>query len=61
MPGLRPRSDWPRGRVVRLVHRSLVLADNPWEDPAEREVAVYLPCDYDETGHPLPALWDLAA
>jgi len=61
MPGLRPRFDWPRGRVVHLFHRSRVLANNPWEDPTGREVAVYLPCDYDETGHPLPALWDLAA
>jgi enterochelin esterase-like enzyme len=38
-----------------------VLEENPWEDPLTREVAVYLPHDYSESGTPLVALWDLAA
>jgi hypothetical protein len=43
------------------MHRSRVLEDNPWQDPAEREVAVYLPHGYAEAGSPWIALWDLAA
>jgi enterochelin esterase-like enzyme len=61
MPRIRPQVDWPRGSITRLLHRSEVLADNPWEDPVEREVAVYLPADYSEAGTPWLALWDLAA
>jgi len=38
-----------------------VLAGNPWCDPVEREVAVYLPPGYSEAGAPAIALWDLAA
>lgn len=61
MPDLRPKADWPRGRLKRLSHRSEVLADNPWNDPAEREVTVYLPHVYTENGAPYVTLWDLAA
>lgn len=61
MPRLRPESDWPEGRVARLRHRSEVLADNPWGDPSEREVAVYLPHGYSEDSEPSVALWNLAA
>lgn len=43
------------------MHGSRVLEDNPWQDPAEREVAVYLPHGYAEAGPPWIALWDLAA
>jgi len=46
---------------VRLVHRSEALADNPWGDPAERELAVYLPQGYSDAADPCVALWDLAA
>jgi enterochelin esterase-like enzyme len=46
---------------VRFLHRSRVLEDNPWQDPVEREVAVYLPPGYGEAGPPWIALWDLAA
>jgi S-formylglutathione hydrolase FrmB len=46
---------------VRFGHRSEVLADNPWGDPADRELAVYLPHSYSEDGPPSIALWDLAA
>lgn len=61
MGPVRPTADWPRGRVLRLPHRSKCLEDNPWGDPAERELAVYLPHGYREDAKPYPALWDLAA
>jgi S-formylglutathione hydrolase FrmB len=61
MGAIRQKKEWPRGTVVRLRHRSRVLEGNPWEDPVEREVAVYLPAAYDESGAPYVALWDLAA
>jgi S-formylglutathione hydrolase FrmB len=61
MPGVRPTSGWPQGRVVKLAHRSAVLAGNPWDDPVDRELAVWLPPGYDEAGEPFVALWDLAA
>jgi S-formylglutathione hydrolase FrmB len=61
MPDVRPHTDWPQGRVITLPHRSKVLAGNPWNDPLERDVAVYLPHDYDENGPAYVALWDLAA
>jgi len=61
MPRIRPPDDWPRGTVTRLKHCSEVLRDNPWGDPFEREVAVYLPAGYSEAGQPGIALWDLAA
>jgi len=37
-----------RGRVEIVTHESRLLADNPLGDPAEREVAVYLPPSYDD-------------
>jgi enterochelin esterase-like enzyme len=37
------------------------LQDNPWNDPADRAVHVYLPHGYAEDSEPYPALWDLAA
>ena len=58
---LRENPETKRGRLVRFQHDSKVLRDNPWEDPFEREVAVYLPHDYSESGSPFVALWDLAA
>ena len=61
MTRLREKRDYPGGTVVRFEHRSRVLADNPWGDPDVREVAVYLPRDYQESGSPCIALWDLAA
>jgi S-formylglutathione hydrolase FrmB len=61
MSDLRPRADWPHGTILDLAHRSKVLRDNPWNDPAERSVPVYLPPGYDEGGDPYPTLWDLAA
>lgn len=61
MPSLRPRRDWPCGRVERLWHTSEVLGANPWNDPVKREVSVYLPAGYSESKAPFVALWDLAA
>lgn len=61
MSVLRPQADWPRGTIVRLEHQSRLLRDNPWGDPADREVAVYLPYGYSESGPASIALWDLAA
>ena len=58
---LRPSRHWPRGRIERLAHRSEVLESNPWNDPVEREVAVYLPAGYSEDAPPYVGLWDLAA
>ena len=56
----REEQTWPRGRVERLQHHSSVLKDNPWRDPANRELCVYLPHGYTESGSPLISLWDLA-
>lgn len=61
MPRVRPRNDWPQGTVTQVAHRSDVLADNPWGDPVERQIAVYLPAGYSEAGVPGITLWDLAA
>jgi len=61
MPRVRPEQDWPAGRVVHLHHRSTVLEGNPWDDPVDRELPVYLPAGYDEAGSPHIALWDFAA
>jgi enterochelin esterase-like enzyme len=58
---LRSRKEYPRGRVLLLQHESVVLGNNPWGDPSKREVAVYLPHDYSESGKPFVSLWDLAA
>lgn len=58
---VREQPAWPRGRVVRLEHCSAVLRDNPWGDPADRELCIYLPAIYSEDGPPFIALWDLAA
>jgi len=57
----RPRIDWPQGRIVRLQHRSSVLESNPWGDPVERELCLYLPAGYSDSHEPYAALWDLAA
>lgn len=61
MVRVRQGGKWPQGRVERLQHHSNVLEGNLWNDPVERELCVYLPDGYDESGPPLPTLWDLAA
>lgn len=59
MKRIRPLRNWPAGRVERLRHRSEALRDNPWGDPAEREVPVYLPPGH-ESGGDYPVFWCLA-
>ena len=61
MPDFRPKSDWPKGSVIRLQHQSSVLEGNPWGDPVERELSVYLPHGYADSKSPYVTLWDLAA
>lgn len=61
MTSLRARGDWRKGTVIRLDHQSLVLRNNPWNDPTDRAVHVYLPPGYSENADPYIALWDLAA
>lgn len=56
-----PKSDWPQGEVVRLKHRSKVLKDNIWSDPSDRDLCVYLPAGYSDSGDPYVSLWDFAA
>lgn len=46
---------------MRLQHVSSVLQSNPWSDPVRRDLAIYLPPGYSDSGEPYPALWDLAA
>jgi enterochelin esterase-like enzyme len=60
MSRVRARGDWPTGKILRLQHESRALRDNPWQDPAKREVHVYLPPGYRDD-EPHVALWDLAA
>ena len=58
---VRAKADWPKGKIVRFEHRSEVLKDNIWSDPADRDFHVYLPPGYEETGQAHVALWDFAA
>ena len=61
MSFFRPQTDWPKGSITRFQHRSTALESNPWGDPVARELSVYLPPGYSESGTPYLALWDLAA
>ena len=45
-----------RGRVERHRFESQVLRDNPWGDPTERELPVYLPPSGETEGKPLLVL-----
>lgn len=58
---VRPQGNWPKGEVVCFRHRSNVLGNNIWSDPAERDFNVYLPPGYSESGRAYVALWDFAA
>jgi enterochelin esterase-like enzyme len=58
---VRSVSNWPQGEVVRFKHRSKVLQDNIWGDPVDRELCVYLPAGYSDSGDPYVSLWDFAA
>ncbi len=61
MPRVRQKADWPRGEVRHLEHHSEVLKGNPWDDPNERRLSVYLPPGYSDGGSSYVGLWDLAA
>lgn len=54
------RPHWPSGRLVTLTYDSKILAGNPLGDPHVRQVAVWLPPDYDQSSERLPVLYDLA-
>lgn len=63
-PGpLRPRPDYPTGRIEWLSVDSALLAEcNPLGDPVRREFPVYLPPGYDaDSRRHYPVLWSLAA
>jgi len=61
MPAVRDQGDWAKGKVRLLQHQSVVLRDNPWGDPADRTIPVYLPAGYADSEEPYITLWDLAA
>lgn len=61
MPKVRGPKPWPAGRVLQLEHQSACLLGNPWNDPCDRLLSVYLPATYNEQSEPYIALWDLAA
>lgn len=61
MPRVRDFPDWPQGRIVHFEHHSDALEGNPWDDPVDRDLPVYLPPGYDESGPGCVALWDFAA
>lgn len=61
MSRVRPAPREPRGRIEWFEVRSELLRGNPWDDPHERWLPVYLPAAYSEGGPPCLALWDLAA
>ncbi len=60
MPRVRGRKTWPAGRLLQLEHQSGCLQANPWNDPCDRLLSVYLPAAYDEQADPFITLWDLA-
>ena len=58
------RPAWSTGRVVIVEHDSRILRDNPLRDPHVRQLAVWLPPQYDEgatrnRGRRFPVLYDL--
>ena len=61
MPTVRQHPDFPRGEIKLLNHSSNVLQGNPWGDPCQRPLSVYLPPGYKQDTDPYIALWDLAA
>ncbi len=58
------RPQWKSGRVVVLEHDSRILRDNPLRDPHLRQLAVWLPAQYDAggshgRGRRFPVLYDM--
>lgn len=50
----------PAGRLLQWSHRSERLRGNPWRDPIDRQITVYLPPGYDESGERgYPLMMDL--
>lgn len=47
--------------MLRLSHHSRILKGNPWGDPVDRELCLYLPPGYSKSTAPYSVLWDLAA
>ena len=59
------RAQWQAGTLVVLEHTSKILRDNPLGDPATRQLAVWLPPQYDRgatagRGKRFPMLMDMA-
>jgi enterochelin esterase-like enzyme len=59
------RTQWQTGTVVVLEHDSRILRDNPLGDPHIRQLAVWLPPQYDQRatadkGKHFPMLMDMA-
>lgn len=52
-PNLPP---WQRGSVDHQLHASRVLQGNPWDDPASRDLHVYLPPGYHRSEQRYPAV-----
>ena len=57
---LRPHKGSLQGRLIHIDHESEVLRDNPWGDPFQRQLSVYLTRGSQEHSA-LPVFWDLAA
>ncbi len=54
------RPKGPSGTLVVLEHDSRILRDNPLGDPHQRQLGVWLPPGYDESGNKrFPVLYDL--
>ena len=53
------RPQGPSGNLVVLAHDSRILRDNPLGDPHQRQLAVWLPSQYDGSGNQrFPVLYD---
>ncbi len=52
-------TDQPRGTVINARHESSVLKGNPLGDPYERDLFVYLPPGYEESGERYPTVFCL--
>jgi len=53
--------NYPTGRLVTITVTSELLRDNPWGDPHQRAVPVYVPPGYDDTTDHYPLMVYLAA
>src|SRR5260221_1749590 len=53
-------NNYPAGSVLNLRHESGILKDNPLGDKHVRDVIVYLPPDYNESGIDYPTIYCLS-